>query len=142
MVGHRQRERFGPNIAEAVLESGDRLVATARKPKRLDDLVKTIRRSRSRGPSLRDTFGHEHSLSGELCALVAPRPRAPPKEIRAGCHCYQSRLSRGPAPLPGAAEEVESCLKLTVARSCGNRMAGFRKARRESLPSASGRWLR
>ncbi len=31
---------LGPNIAEAVLESGDRLVATARDPKRLDDLVK------------------------------------------------------------------------------------------------------
>ena len=31
---------LGLNIAEAVLESGDRLVATARDPKRLDDLVK------------------------------------------------------------------------------------------------------
>src|SRR2546423_3173679 len=31
---------LGRNIAEAVLESGDRLVATARDPKRLDDLVK------------------------------------------------------------------------------------------------------
>jgi NAD(P)-dependent dehydrogenase (short-subunit alcohol dehydrogenase family) len=40
LVSHRQRERFGPNIAEAVLESGDRLVATARDTKRLDDLVK------------------------------------------------------------------------------------------------------
>ena len=30
---------LGPNIAEAVLESGDRLVATARDPRRLDDLV-------------------------------------------------------------------------------------------------------
>lgn len=30
MVSHRLRERFGPSIAEAVLESGDRLVATAR----------------------------------------------------------------------------------------------------------------
>ena len=30
---------LGRNIAEAVLESGDRLVATARDPKRLDDLV-------------------------------------------------------------------------------------------------------
>jgi NADP-dependent 3-hydroxy acid dehydrogenase YdfG len=30
----------GRNIAEAVLESGDRLVATARDQKRLDDLVK------------------------------------------------------------------------------------------------------
>jgi len=39
MVGNRQRQRFGRNIAEAVLESGDRLVATARDPRRLDDLV-------------------------------------------------------------------------------------------------------
>src|SRR5271168_3934529 len=31
---------LGRNIAEAVLESGDLLVATARAPKRLDDLVK------------------------------------------------------------------------------------------------------
>ena len=31
---------LGRNIAEAVLDSGDRLVATARDPKRLDDLVK------------------------------------------------------------------------------------------------------
>src|ERR1700732_1852520 len=30
---------LGRNLAEAVLESGDRLVATARDPKRLDDLV-------------------------------------------------------------------------------------------------------
>ena len=30
---------LGRNIAEAVLESGDRLVATARDPKRVDDLV-------------------------------------------------------------------------------------------------------
>jgi NAD(P)-dependent dehydrogenase (short-subunit alcohol dehydrogenase family) len=31
---------LGPNVAKAVLESGDRLVATARDTKRLDDLVK------------------------------------------------------------------------------------------------------
>jgi NAD(P)-dependent dehydrogenase (short-subunit alcohol dehydrogenase family) len=31
---------LGRNIAEAVLESGDRLVATARDTKRLDDLSK------------------------------------------------------------------------------------------------------
>ncbi len=31
---------LGRNIAEAVLESGDRLVATVRDTKRLDDLVK------------------------------------------------------------------------------------------------------
>jgi NAD(P)-dependent dehydrogenase (short-subunit alcohol dehydrogenase family) len=31
---------LGRNIAEAVLESGDRLVATARDPRRLDDLVR------------------------------------------------------------------------------------------------------
>ena len=31
---------LGRNIAEAVLESGDRLVATARDTKRLDDSVK------------------------------------------------------------------------------------------------------
>ena len=31
---------LGRNIAEAVLDSGDRLVATARDTKRLDDLVK------------------------------------------------------------------------------------------------------
>jgi NADP-dependent 3-hydroxy acid dehydrogenase YdfG len=31
---------LGRNIAEALLESGDRLVATARDTKRLDDLVK------------------------------------------------------------------------------------------------------
>src|SRR6202165_5305969 len=31
---------LGRNIAEAVLASGDRLVATARDPRRLDDLVK------------------------------------------------------------------------------------------------------
>ena len=31
---------LGRNIAEAILESGDRLVATARDTKRLDDLVK------------------------------------------------------------------------------------------------------
>ena len=31
---------LGRNIAEAVLESGDRLVATARDTKQLDDLVK------------------------------------------------------------------------------------------------------
>jgi len=30
---------WGRNIAEAVLESGDRLVTTARDPRRLDDLV-------------------------------------------------------------------------------------------------------
>jgi NAD(P)-dependent dehydrogenase (short-subunit alcohol dehydrogenase family) len=39
MVGHRQRERFGPNIAEAVLASGERLLATARDPHRLQDLL-------------------------------------------------------------------------------------------------------
>src|SRR2546421_488367 len=33
---------LGRNIAEAVLESGDRLVATARDTKRLDDLVKKV----------------------------------------------------------------------------------------------------
>jgi NAD(P)-dependent dehydrogenase (short-subunit alcohol dehydrogenase family) len=32
---------LGRNIAEAVLESGDRLVATARDPRRLEDLLKT-----------------------------------------------------------------------------------------------------
>jgi len=42
LVGHRQRERFGP---EAVLESGDRLVATARDTKRLDDLVNRTSRA-------------------------------------------------------------------------------------------------
>ena len=31
---------LGRNIAKAVLESGDRLVATARDPRRLDELVK------------------------------------------------------------------------------------------------------
>src|SRR5579863_5775487 len=31
---------LGRNIAEAVLESGNRLVATARDPRRLDDLVR------------------------------------------------------------------------------------------------------
>ena len=31
---------LGRNIAEAVLASGDRLVATARDPRRLEDLVK------------------------------------------------------------------------------------------------------
>jgi len=31
---------LGRNIAEAVLESGDRLVATARDPRRLEDLAK------------------------------------------------------------------------------------------------------
>jgi NAD(P)-dependent dehydrogenase (short-subunit alcohol dehydrogenase family) len=31
---------LGRNIAEAVLESGDRFVATTRDPKRVDDLVK------------------------------------------------------------------------------------------------------
>jgi NAD(P)-dependent dehydrogenase (short-subunit alcohol dehydrogenase family) len=33
---------LGRNIAEAVLDSGDWLVATARDPKRLDDLIKTF----------------------------------------------------------------------------------------------------
>jgi NAD(P)-dependent dehydrogenase (short-subunit alcohol dehydrogenase family) len=31
---------LGRNIAEAVLESGDQFVTTARDPKRLDDIVK------------------------------------------------------------------------------------------------------
>ena len=44
---------LGRNIAEAVLESGDRLVATARDTKRLDDLKKNTR-LRSRGSSGRD----------------------------------------------------------------------------------------
>jgi len=39
MVSHRQRQWFGPEYCEAVLDSGDRLVATARDPNRLDDLV-------------------------------------------------------------------------------------------------------
>jgi NAD(P)-dependent dehydrogenase (short-subunit alcohol dehydrogenase family) len=38
MVGNRQRERFGPEHCGG-FESGDRLVATARDPRRLDDLV-------------------------------------------------------------------------------------------------------
>ena len=38
---------LGRNIAEAVLESGDRLVATARDTKRLDDLVKKYDRVRA-----------------------------------------------------------------------------------------------
>ena len=33
---------LGRNIAEAILESGDQLVATARDPKRLDDIVKKV----------------------------------------------------------------------------------------------------
>ena len=40
MVSHGSASGLGRNIAEAVLESGDRLVATARDTKRLDDLVK------------------------------------------------------------------------------------------------------
>jgi len=40
MVGNRKCKRPGRNIAEAVLESGARLMATARDPRRLDDLVK------------------------------------------------------------------------------------------------------
>ena len=38
---------LGRNIAEAVLESGDRLVATARDPRRLEDLAEEIWRSGS-----------------------------------------------------------------------------------------------
>ena len=34
---------LGRNIAEAVLESGDRLVATARDPRRLEDLAQKYR---------------------------------------------------------------------------------------------------
>jgi NADP-dependent 3-hydroxy acid dehydrogenase YdfG len=43
---------LGRNIAEAVLESGDRLVATARDTKRLDDLVKKYGDPHSRGSLL------------------------------------------------------------------------------------------
>jgi len=39
---------LGPNIAEAVLESGDRLVATARDPRRLDDVSCRTLRDRER----------------------------------------------------------------------------------------------
>jgi NAD(P)-dependent dehydrogenase (short-subunit alcohol dehydrogenase family) len=39
LVGDRQCERFGASIAEAVLASGNHLVATARDPRRLKDLV-------------------------------------------------------------------------------------------------------
>src|SRR5271155_5303158 len=45
---------LGRNIAEAVLESGDRLVAIARHPRRLDDLVNKFGervRAVSRGPA-------------------------------------------------------------------------------------------
>jgi len=41
---------LGRNIAEAVLESGDRLVATARDTKRLDDLVKNTATAFARVP--------------------------------------------------------------------------------------------
>jgi NAD(P)-dependent dehydrogenase (short-subunit alcohol dehydrogenase family) len=39
-LGTGSASGLGRNIAEAVLESGDKLVATARDPRRLDDLVK------------------------------------------------------------------------------------------------------
>ena len=40
MVSHRQRERFGPKHCGGRTRIRDRLVATARDTKRLDDLVK------------------------------------------------------------------------------------------------------
>src|SRR5579871_5121355 len=39
MVGNRQRQWFGPEHCGGCAESGDQLVATARNPRRLDDLV-------------------------------------------------------------------------------------------------------
>jgi NAD(P)-dependent dehydrogenase (short-subunit alcohol dehydrogenase family) len=39
-IDHGSASGLGRNIAEAVLASGDRLVATARDPRRLEDLVK------------------------------------------------------------------------------------------------------
>jgi NAD(P)-dependent dehydrogenase (short-subunit alcohol dehydrogenase family) len=42
---------LGRSIAEAVLESGDKLVATARDPRRLDDLVKKFGEQVPRGSS-------------------------------------------------------------------------------------------
>jgi NADP-dependent 3-hydroxy acid dehydrogenase YdfG len=39
-LGTGSASGLGRNIADAVLESGDRLVATARDTRRLDDLVK------------------------------------------------------------------------------------------------------
>ncbi len=40
VVGDRQCKRIGPQHRRSVLASGDRLVATARDPRRLEDLVK------------------------------------------------------------------------------------------------------
>ena len=45
---------LGRNIAEAVLASRDRLVATARDPRRLEDLVKKYRRSDTHRSPRRD----------------------------------------------------------------------------------------
>jgi NAD(P)-dependent dehydrogenase (short-subunit alcohol dehydrogenase family) len=44
---------LGRSIAEAVLESGDQLVATARDPIRLDDLVKKHGRDGGTRPRIR-----------------------------------------------------------------------------------------
>ena len=72
---------LGRNIAEAVLESGDRLVATARDPKRLDDLVKKYG-DRVRAERWRDKSWRVHCGTARR-----PRQRAyqdPNQEIHRG----------------------------------------------------------
>ena len=55
---------LGRNIAEAVLESGDRLVATARDPRRLDDLVNKFG---ERVVEVGSLSGLKRSPNAEIC---------------------------------------------------------------------------
>src|SRR5258705_9155133 len=62
---------LGRNIAEAVLESGDRLVATARDTKRLDDLVKKYGdRVRAVHLDVKSYWGKETSDPAKVAQVV------------------------------------------------------------------------
>src|SRR5258705_3872101 len=62
---------LGRNIAEAVLESGDRLVATARDTKRLDDLVKKYGdRVRAVPLDVKSYWGKETSDPAKVAQVV------------------------------------------------------------------------
>jgi len=74
---------LGRNIAEAVLESGARLMATARDPRRLDDLVKKYGdRIRTASLDVADEEAAKAAVRGTPSKSVPPWKRRPKRTQR------------------------------------------------------------
>jgi NAD(P)-dependent dehydrogenase (short-subunit alcohol dehydrogenase family) len=64
---------FGRDLARAALAGGDRVLATARRPEQLDDLVGQVRRPGARCPTGRHRSGGRRRgrPAGRRCIAVA-----------------------------------------------------------------------